>query len=128
MLIDDNKLDNFFHERVVNKQAAAKTVLAMTSGREALDYIISQQIPQPEIIFLDINMPGMNGWEFIELYKKIDMALQTAMIVVMLTASQDPDDKARAVTEGILSDFKNKPLTAQMLNDVLVTFHQKKQA
>lgn len=123
MLIDDNKIDNFFHERVIRKNNAAKEVIAMESGQAAIDHIKARDaVLQPELIFLDINMPGMDGWEFIEHYKLLDNSLQKAMIVVMLTTSDNPDDIARARTQGILSDFKTKPLTKEMLEDVINTY------
>lgn len=123
MLIDDNKIDNFFHERVIRKNNAAKEVIAMESGQAAIDHIKARDaVLQPELIFLDINMPGMDGWEFIEHYKLLDNSLQKAMIVVMLTTSDNPDDIARARTQGILSDFKTKPLTKEMLSDVITTY------
>jgi CheY-like chemotaxis protein len=123
MLIDDNKIDNFFHERVINKCHAAKSIITKESAEEALDYLAagSTQL-QPDVIFLDINMPGMNGWEFLEHYKQMEKQLQTAMIVVMLSTSENPDDKARAQTHGILTDYKSKPLTKEMLEEILITY------
>lgn len=95
----------------------------MESGQAAIDHIKARDaVLQPELIFLDINMPGMDGWEFIEHYKLLDNSLQKAMIVVMLTTSDNPDDIARARTQGILSDFKTKPLTKEMLSDVITTY------
>lgn len=127
MLVDDNKIDNFFHERVIKKNDAAENIIAKDSGREALDYIMQgDAVLQPDLIFLDINMPDMNGWEFLESYKQLDSKLQTAMIVVMLTASENPDDKARAATQGILADFKTKPLTKEMLEEVIEKFYNDK--
>lgn len=120
MLIDDNKIDNFFHERVIKKQNAAQHIIIKESGQDALDYLTAgDAVIQPELIFLDINMPGMNGWEFIEQYRQLDEKLQKAMIVVMLTTSENPDDKAKAATQGILSDFRSKPLTKEMLEEVI---------
>lgn len=120
MLIDDNKIDNFFHERVIKKNNAANTIIVKESGQEALEYITQgSSCTQPDVIFLDINMPGMNGWEFLEHYKELDRNLQSAMVVIMLSTSENPDDKARAKTHGILSDYKTKPLTKEILEDVL---------
>jgi CheY-like chemotaxis protein len=119
MLIDDNKIDNFFHERVIKKCDAARNVITKESGREALDYITDEDKPQPELIFLDINMPGMNGWEFIEVYKRLDAKFHKSMIVVMLTTSENPDDIDRAMMNGLLADFKSKPLTREMLESVI---------
>jgi CheY-like chemotaxis protein len=120
MLIDDNKIDNFFHERVIKRNHAAKTIIVKESGQEALEYLMAgDDEVQPDVIFLDINMPGMNGWEFLEHYKELGKHLQTAMVVVMLSTSENPDDKARAKTQGLLSDYKSKPLTREMLEEVL---------
>jgi CheY-like chemotaxis protein len=122
MLIDDNKDDNFFHERVIKKSNAADVVIAKQSGPEALKYLTTLNVSgdtRPNVIFLDINMPGMNGWEFIEEFKKLDKYFQETMVVVMLTTSDNPDDKALAKTNGLLAGFKTKPLTKEMLEDIL---------
>ncbi|NDI98861.1 response regulator [Flavobacterium sp. LaA7.5] len=119
MLIDDNKIDNFFHERVIRKNNASSHVIAKESGREALDYLMNCSSVLPELIFLDINMPGMNGWEFISHYKNLDCKLQTSMIVVMIGTPDAPDEQAIAHTQGILADFKTKPLTKEMLEQVI---------
>jgi len=123
MLVDDNKIDNFFHERVIRKNNAAKTILTKESGFDAIEYLKKgKDVVQPDVIFLDINMPGMNGWEFIEHYKSLDENLQNSMIVVMLSTSDNPDDRALAKTHQILSDFKTKPLTKDMLDEVLLKY------
>ena len=122
MLIDDNKDDNFFHERVIKKSNAADIVIAKQSGLEALNYLKSLDTSEntpPNLIFLDINMPGMNGWEFVEEFKKLEKQFQETMLVIMLTTSDNPDDKARAKTQGLLAGFKTKPLTKEMLEDIL---------
>lgn len=127
MLVDDNMNDNFFHERVIRKCNAAHTVVIKESGMEALDYLKSSgdpENPHPDLIFLDINMPGMNGWEFLQEFKKLDKKLQCKMIVIMLTTSVNPEDEAMARTYDLLSDFKTKPLTTEMLEDVLNKFYK----
>jgi CheY-like chemotaxis protein len=125
MLIDDNKIDNFFHERVIRKSDVAKHIIIKESGREALDYLASETPLLPDLIFLDINMPGMNGWEFIQHYKMLDEELQNSMIVVMLSTSDNPDDKSMALTQGIIIDFKTKPLTIEMLDETVCRIYTK---
>lgn len=61
----------------------------------------------------------MNGWEFLEEYKKLDKTLQTSAIVVMLTTSENPDDKNKFSSFGSSSDFKTKPLTNTMMDEIL---------
>lgn len=121
MLVDDNKNDNFFHTRVIRKYNPSIVVIAKESGEEALEHLRNKNTNlenHPDIIFLDINMPGMNGWEFLEEYENLDKELQTKMIVVMLTTSENPDDYAQAKKHNILSAFKTKPLTKEMLDEV----------
>ncbi|QYJ67628.1 response regulator [Flavobacterium litorale] len=127
MLVDDNKSDNFFHERVILKCGAAETVIAKECAEEALSYLknkANNDADHPDIILLDINMPGMNGWEFIEEYEKLDKDLQSKMIVVMLTTSENPDDYAMAKKHDILADFKTKPLTTEMLEDIMKKYYE----
>ena len=122
MLIDDNKDDNFYHERIIRKNNSADTVITKQSGAEALEYLKSKNLQEsahPDLIFLDINMPGMNGWEFLEEYHKLDREFQSKIVVVMLTTSENPDDRTKAKEFDTLSDFKTKPLTKEMLNDII---------
>ncbi|EMK25215.1 response regulator [Leptospira kirschneri] len=122
LLIDDNQDDNFFHERVIYKGNYAETVIKKQSGQEALLFLKNKPNniePFPDLIFLDINMPGMNGWEFLEEYKKLDQKLQTSTLIIMLTTSDNPDDKNKFSQFGSTSDFKTKPLTNAMLDEIL---------
>ncbi len=119
MLIDDNQDDNFFHEREINKNDLGCVVLTMNSGLEALEYLKSKQEPHADLIFLDINMPGMNGWEFLQEYDLLSKELQSHAINIMLTTSNNPDDKATAKTFNIVSDYILKPLTKEKVQAIV---------
>ena len=128
MLVDDNKEDNFIHARVIKKNNAADIVIIKESGEEAIAYLRGKKEHEnehPNLILLDINMPGMNGWEFMEEYKKLDASLQSKMVLIMLTTSDNPDDMALAKTYGVLADFKTKPLTKEILEDVFTKHYTK---
>ncbi len=122
MLVDDNPDDNFIHERVIKKSNAAEIVIAKQTGLDAIEYLKSNldndHLP-PDLIFLDINMPGMNGWEFLTEYEKLDEKSKSKAIVIMLTTSENPDDKMKAKAMNLASDFKTKPLTKEMLEEVI---------
>jgi len=122
MLIDDNPDDNFFHERVIKKNDFADTVIVMTTAKEALQYLQSRDTSRdalPDLIFLDINMPGMNGWDFLQDYSALEKHLQSRLVVIMLTTSENTDDYKRAIESKIPSSFKTKPLTKQKVDEII---------
>lgn len=120
MLIDDNSDDNFYHERVIRKNNLADKIMAITDAVDALEFLKSRTAsePGPQLIFLDINMPGMNGIEFLHEYAR----QSNRAVIVMLTTSENPDDKARATETGIISDFRIKPLSKEILEDVIARY------
>jgi len=121
MLIDDNKIDNFFHERVIRKCDAATHIIPKGSAIEALAHWQNGEM-LPDIIFLDVNMPRMNGWEFIAEFRKLPLN-QKCLIVVMTNDHDDSEDEALEAVKGIFHDFRPKPLTAEILDTVLEKYH-----
>jgi CheY-like chemotaxis protein len=122
MLVDDNHSDNFFHDREIKKNNPATTVIFKYSGSEALEYLRSTETTEnilPDLIFLDINMPGMNGWEFLDEYHLLNKNIISKVIVIMLTTSDNPDDEAKAKNWDIIYDFKTKPLTKEIMEDIV---------
>jgi CheY-like chemotaxis protein len=118
MLIDDNHDDNFFHEREIKKVNAANIVIKKNSGMDALEYLKSKKDPHSDLIFLDINMPGMNGWEFLQEYNLLDKELQSQAIIIMLTTSDNADDIKKAGTWSFISDYITKPLTKEIMSEI----------
>lgn len=125
MLVDDNPDDNFFHERVIRKFKLADNILVMSSALEALEYLQNDEQGKirPNLIFLDINMPGMNGWEFLEVYQKLHKHQQSDQIIVMLTTSENPDDKDKSLTFDFVYDFRTKPLTKETLEAIIARYN-----
>lgn len=119
MLIDDSKGDNFFHQIVLRKMDIANNIQIAESGFEALDFLTKENQTPPELIFLDINMPKMNGWEFLEAYKKLNANQKAKIIIIMLTTSLNPEDKEKAEKIAIINGFEAKPLTEEMMTEIL---------
>jgi CheY-like chemotaxis protein len=135
LMIDDDEPTNFFNRIIVEETGCARHVRIAQSGQEALDYLIQSEkpdadpelFPSPDLIFLDINMPAMNGWEFLEEYRKLEIAPQK-IIMVMLTTSLFPDDLVRAKAHNEISGFENKPLTQEKLEAVIAKFFRAQDA
>lgn len=127
LLVDDDSPTNFLNMEVIGEVEEVNHVQVAETGTEALEYITATgpfvangtTYPRPDLIFLDINMPGMDGWEFLEEYKKLNAAHKKRPVIIMLTTSLNPDDerKARAMNE--VSGFLTKPLTRESFGDVL---------
>mgnify|MGYP003575450975 CR=1 FL=1 len=125
LLVDDDLATNFLHRKVVQITGIDVHVQTTTSGKDALDFLCqlseyqdTAEIPRPGIIFLDINMPEMNGWEFLEEYDKLREEQKAQIVVVMLTTSLNPDDEERAHSNKNITTFLNKPLKPEVLKDL----------
>lgn len=124
MLIDDNRHDNFFHETAINDTGLAKEVVKYQSAETALGFLseaAANPTSIPPLILLDINMPCMSGWDFLEEYQKLPHEVQQKSIILMLTTSSNPSDSERAKNEPALRGFLNKPLTEEMFDEIVKT-------
>lgn len=122
LLIDDNRADNEFHKINIRKAGVSDNVKIANGGEKALDYLDacakndhSVESPKPNIIYLDINMPGMDGFEFLQEYAKLDERLKSQVVIIMLTTSLNPDDQKRAMAFNEVTEFQNKPLTVEVI-------------
>ncbi|MFD0992434.1 response regulator [Tenacibaculum geojense] len=129
LLVDDDRATNFFHKMVIEDLKVCNHVQICTDGRDALDYLTNQgdysknkNYPKPELIFLDINMPGLNGFDFLEEYKDLPSDLKDSKIIIMLSTSLIEDDRLRAESYKEVSEFKNKPLTEKYITDIIIKY------
>lgn len=127
LLVDDNDSDNFLHSRIIGKSGLANHVEIKLNGQEALDCLTSRRddtmqrcaFHQPELILLDINMPMMDGWEFIERYQALPEYRKWSVVIIMLTTSINPADKITAEKKLGPGCFHYKPLTLEMLREIM---------
>lgn len=123
LLIDDNPLDNFVTEKMLEVNSLSKNISVSLNGKIALDHVLdlvsnNKSDEYPDIMFVDLNMPVMNGFEFIENFKKINDKKFLKCKVVILTSSVYNDDKVKAEKLDANIIFANKPLTEIFLNSL----------
>ncbi|WP_298861526.1 response regulator [uncultured Sulfitobacter sp.] len=125
LLVDDDAVTNMMHSRVIERSGRAKRIDVATDGQEALDIIRADLLagsPLPELIFLDINMPGMGGFEFLEHYANLQINPDAQLIIVMLSTSLLEADHARAEADPNVHSFCDKPLRVEKLLELVEEF------
>jgi CheY-like chemotaxis protein len=129
MLIDDDTIINLIDTRVIHLSNADTKVSSVTSGYEALNLlkniVIAGNLNFPEMIFLDINMPEMDGWEFLEEMKKFPSVFLSMCKTFMLTSSIDIYDIQKAKANPLVNDFISKPLSVEMLQQLSSQQHKR---
>lgn len=125
MLLDDNELDNFINEKIIEANNFSEKVYVNSSGKSALEFLsnlnatgTSSGSIYPEAIFIDINMPMMDGFQFISNLKKMPGGTPKDCKLIILTSSIYPEDRNKAMDISKDIIFLNKPLTAEMLNSI----------
>ncbi|MEP7106860.1 MAG: response regulator [Ferruginibacter sp.] len=127
LLIDDDEPTNFISNMLLEEANCTHLVQIEESGKRALNYLSkaadcsreNAAMAYPELIFLDINMPAMNGWEFLDKYKELKAGQHPETVIILLTTSINPDDSIRADSIPMVSGFENKPLTGNMIQTLL---------
>lgn len=119
MFIDDNYPTNFYHNEIASEADVAEELIFFEQPAKALEHlqeIDAKNEKMPDIIFLDINMPEMNSWEFIDQYQTI-IQDQSSKIVI-LTTSNNPQDRELAEQNIWVDSFLLKPLTLEFFQDL----------
>lgn len=116
LLIDDNYIDNFVTRRILESGHFAEQIIVRQSPAEAIESLREGTV-KPDVIFLDIRMPLMNGFEFLQEYDKLDEEVKAAKIF-MLSSSLDPTDIKRSGENKYITQFIHKPLTQKILEEL----------
>ena len=120
LLVDDDETTNFLHRLVLGKTGMESEITVALDGRAALELLharLADERGLPDIILLDVNMPRMNGFEFLDAFATLPGARDVR--VVMVTTSLLPDDRNRALASALVSSFKSKPLSVGDAREIL---------
>ena len=126
LLVDDDKVTNLMHSRLIRQAALAGHIDIATDGEAALQYLkgmLNAHASPPEIILLDVNMPRMNGFEFLEEYRNLPETMRNAQDVVMLSTSVLHEDHQRAETDPNVREFVVKPIRKHGLQAIFEAYH-----
>ncbi|MDN3672295.1 response regulator [Flavobacterium branchiarum] len=123
LCIDDDPIALMLCKKVITKAEFSKELITAQNGEEALSYFntLKNTTPadlnnkKPSLIFLDLNMPVMGGWEFLDLFSTPNYSDFNSTNVIILSSTIDPDDLEKAKTYPMILDFLSKPVTTQML-------------
>ncbi|MFV5687835.1 response regulator [Flavobacterium sp. ZT3R25] len=121
MIIDDNFIDLYISSRMITKNNFAKIVLEYSAAKEALKYLQDNQdniSVLPQIIFIDIYMPLMSGFEFLEAYDKLPTNLKKHCKAFIISSTIDDDDIARANGDKNVVCFQVKPINKEFLDRI----------
>lgn len=118
MLIDDDVNTNFYNKILLEQSNLVEDIVIFQQAMEALAYLKNDG-QNVSLILLDINMPVMNGWEFLEAYEKLDTKLKETLVVVMLTSSVNKEDHERASKIKSIKRFLSKPISPEDINDLV---------
>lgn len=115
VLIDDSDIDLFVQKRFIEISAFAKSIIVFQSARKALELLSTPGQQRPDLIFLDLNMPEMDGFTFLEQFATVPAGQDGRSKVVILSSSSSSADKARAATFSSVVSFMSKPLSEKRL-------------
>lgn len=121
LLVDDNDTDNFINKRIIELSKFSKDIIVQNSGKSALEYLEKhkdQADELPNLIFLDINMPIVDGFIFLYEFENFTETVKQKCRIVVLSSSNSSRDKTQIMANDYVIKFLTKPLTPDVLNEV----------
>ncbi|RPE66538.1 response regulator receiver domain-containing protein [Pacificibacter maritimus] len=126
MTIDDDRVDQLLYKRIIKRSGIVDNVLSFQMAEDALDYLRRPNRDPIDVIFLDVNMPRMSGFDFLDAAVLEFGPAFTDCVVMMLTTSLDPVDVQRSKNYSMIKEFLNKPMCAAQLEIAARTLFQAK--
>jgi CheY-like chemotaxis protein len=121
LLVDDDSIANFLIEKIVQSTGLARNIFKALNGKEALDFFesyLNGSLPIPEVVLLDLNMPIMNGFEFLQAFNQLEFEDKKNILIILVTSSNNPSDIERARTLGI-KYYLTKPISAETIKGIM---------
>ena len=125
LIIDDDPIVQLIHKNLIKRRRIENNPLQFTYAADAIDFILKNK-DEHFLIFLDLNMPKMDGWEFLNHIKRLDLEIRTSIIIVTSSIAQSDEIKAREYSNVI--KYYMKPLNNEMLNEIELIFNLNKQS
>ncbi|WP_217605162.1 two-component system response regulator [Chitinophaga sp. GbtcB8] len=123
ILVDDNEIDLLLHERLITLQQISRTIISFNNANKALEFLSSNitlhRIP-PTIILLDIQMPEMDGFEFLEAFDSYPLKIKSQCHIIMVSSSLDHGDINRTNANPLVVKLLRKPLLAKDLRETVL--------
>jgi CheY-like chemotaxis protein len=129
LLVDDDDTTNYLNKRLLIEMKVAREIMILKNGKEAIDYLSTACIDQssatnkcPDLIFLDIKMPTMDGFEFLEEYQRLGLDARDHVIILMLTSSASFYDLERIKSFKKVKKHFSKALTSHDVKEIIAEF------
>ena len=130
LCVDDDLITLMLCKKVIIKASFANEIITAKNGEEAIQYFntlkysnsVEVNKNKPELIFLDLNMPVMGGWEFLDIFNSDEYSDFSSVKIIVLSSTIDPEDIEKAKKYPMIIDFLPKPITVSMLEDLKTKF------
>ena len=124
IILDDDIISNFLTKKVIEKSKVAADVATFQEPMELLTGFIDNKVAYPDIIFVDLNMPKVNGWQFIDLFNEIDTNETEKVDLIILSSSSNCEDIERAGNISRVKDYIIKPLTMAIVESLCQSINE----